>query len=153
MSYLESMFQLGLHSAVPSQGAFEGLPNRAPCPVPRGAVCFGPSGEGTVVLGPLLQDVNQEGGQCPREPVECKQLGLGSRASPWEGKSSTGPQATSDLGGTEQSFQCPGTEQAREPGPCKHLALPSYSPPSPAPHPRDRLANNRGNQQQAARGI
>jgi hypothetical protein len=39
-----------------------------------------PLGEGAVVLGPPIQDVNQEGGLCPREPMKYKQLGVGSRA-------------------------------------------------------------------------
>lgn len=41
-----------------------------------GTSCQHLSGERAVVLGPHIQDVNQEGGLCPREPVKCKQVGV-----------------------------------------------------------------------------
>lgn len=50
------------------------FPLCAPGTVPQGL------GKGAVVFGPPIQDVNQEGGLCPREAVKCKQPGVGSSA-------------------------------------------------------------------------
>lgn len=80
MSYLESMFQLGLHSAVPSQGAFEGLPNRAPCP---GEQCaLGPLGKALLFLGLSSRMLTRKGASAPGSLWSANNLALAAEPPP-----------------------------------------------------------------------
>ena len=127
-----------------------------PYPVPRGpqspsspAVLLGlhvntSLGKKAVVLGPPIQDVNQEGGLCPRELLKCKQLRVGnsalffSRASLREGGSTWSPgNLTSDPGGPEWGPGARAVGSRARPCPAPAPA-PSISwvgcPPAPSSH-------------------